>query len=220
MSYQIIDINSWARKEYFHFFDGMSHPWYNICAQLDVTALYQYCKNNNVRFFHAYLYCMQQAINQYKPMRYRLVDGEVRLYDQVFVGIAVLADDESIRFCDLPYLVEFDAFSQAATIAEQDIKQRPFELSNFISKAMRHDTVHMTVLPWIDFTNMSHARDTQCRDSVPKIALGKLVQHAEGYRMSLSIDVHHGMMDGLHVGRFIDILQGLFNQPFTAKLDR
>ena len=213
MSYQIIDTNNWARSEYLKFFQGMSHPWYNICTYLDVTALYQHCKAHDKRFFHAYLYLMQQAINHCKPMSYRLVDDTVRQYEQLCVSIAILADDDSIRFCNLPYEPAFTRFCHAATSAEIEIKQTPFILAQFIGQEMRHDTIHMTVLPWVDFTSMTHARDTKNPDSVPKIALGKLTNLDNHWRMPLSIEVHHGMMDGLHVGQFIATLQQLFEQP-------
>jgi chloramphenicol O-acetyltransferase type A len=51
------------------------------------------------------------------------------------------------------------------------------------------------------------------------MALGKLTQDGDRMRMPLSIEVHHGMMDGLHVGQFINILQVLFNQPSLLNLN-
>jgi len=66
---------------------------------------------------------------------------------------------------------------------------------------------------------MTHARDTKHPDSIPKIALGKLTQNGDRMRMPLSIEVHHGMMDGLHVGQFIHTLQELFNQPSLLDLN-
>ena len=72
---------------------------------------------------------------------------------------------------------------------------------------------HFNVLPWVDFTSMTHARDVNFRDSVPKMAFGKLVQQGEQWRMPLSIEVHHGLMDGLHVGQFIQVLQAMFDNP-------
>ena len=60
---------------------------------------------------------------------------------------------------------------------------------------------------------MSHARDVNFPDSVPKMAFGKLVQQGEQWRMPLSVEVHHGLMDGLHVGQFLQTLQQLFDEP-------
>ncbi|OLQ93190.1 chloramphenicol acetyltransferase [Vibrio panuliri] len=213
MAYTVLDVAQWARAEHFKFYQQFSHPWYNICSNIDVTELYQYCQQHQHRFFHAYLYLTQQALNQCQPMATRLVDGEVRIYSPMCVSVAILAQDDTVRFCDLPYQANFADFCHHATQTEQRVKNTSFILEQFIGQEMRQNTIHLTVLPWVDFTSMSHARDTQFPDSVPKMAFGKLTKHSEGWRMPLSLEVHHGLMDGLHVGQFIQTLQALFNTP-------
>ncbi|KII76362.1 CatA-like O-acetyltransferase [Vibrio renipiscarius] len=213
MAYQVLDVTQWARAEHFRFYQGFSHPWYNICANIDVSALHRYCKQHHHRFFHAYLYLTQQALNQCEPMAYRLVGDEVRIYSPMQVSVALLAADDTVRFCDLDYQPQFEQFTARATETETRIKNTPFILEQFIGQEMKQDTIHLTVLPWIDFTSMSHARDVNFPDSVPKMAFGKLVQQGEQWRMPLSLEVHHGLMDGLHVGQFIQTLQTLFNTP-------
>lgn len=213
MAYTVLDTTTWSRAEHFKFYQGFSHPWYNLCSHIDVTALYHYCKQHEYRFFHAYLYLTQQALNHCEPMGYRIVGDEVRLYSPMCVSVAMLADDDTVRFCDLPYAATFSDFSQRATEAEINIKNTPFIVEQFIGQEMRQETIHMTVLPWVDFTSMTHARDTNFPDSIPKMALGKLTQQGDTWRMPLSVEVHHGMMDGLHVGQFIKTLQERFNQP-------
>ena len=219
MAYQIIDKSTWSRAEHFKFYQQFSHPWYNLCAQLDMTLLYAFCKQHQIRFSHGYLYLMQQALNAYPPINLRIIGDEVRLYDAVCVSFTVLADDETVRFCDLPYTPNFAEFCRNATAAEAAIKASSFKLDEFIGQDIRQDTVHMTVLPWVDFTSMSNARDAQHPDSIPKIALGKLTRQGEGWRMPVALEVHHGVMDGLHVGRFIEILQAQLNQPESLLAD-
>lgn len=213
MAYTVLDVAQWARAEHFKFYQGFSHPWYNICSNLDVSELYRYCKQHGHRFFHAYLYLTQQALNKSEPMATRLVGDEVRIYSPMHVSVAILADDDTVRFCDLPYQPKFAEFCHSAAETEQRVKNTPFILEQFIGQEMVQNTIHLTVLPWVDFTSMSHARDTNFPDSVPKMAFGKLTQEGEGWRMPLSLEVHHGLMDGLHVGQFIHTLQSLFNNP-------
>ena len=213
MTYQVLDVSQWARSEHFKFYQGFSHPWYNICSNIDVTTLRHYCKQHGHRFFHAYLYLTQQALNKCQSMTYRLVDEEVRIYSPIGVSVALLADDDTVRFCDLEHEPTFARFTISAAEAETRIKNTPFILEQFIGQEMKQNTIHLTILPWIDFTSMSHARDVNFPDSVPKMALGKLVQHGEQWRMPLSIEVHHGLMDGLHVGQFMHSLQTMFDDP-------
>ncbi|MGF1716008.1 CatA-like O-acetyltransferase [Photobacterium chitinilyticum] len=219
MAYKVLDTSQWLRAEHFKFYQGFTHPWYNICSNIDVTELYDYCKQHGHRFFHAYLYLTQQALNQCEPMAYRIVEEEVRIYSPMCVSVALLANDDTVRFCELPYVSIFKEFTQSATETEERIKNSSFIVEQFIGKEIRQDTIHMTVLPWIDFTSMTHARDTKRPDSIPKMALGKLTQNGDRRRMPFSIEVHHGVMDGLHVGQFINTLQVLFNQPSLLDLN-
>lgn len=213
MAYEVLDVSQWARAQHLKFYQGFSHPWYNICSNIDVTALHQYCKQHNHRFFHAYLYLTQQALNKCEPMSYRLVGEEVRIYSPMCVSVALLADDNTVRFCDLDHEPTFSDFTISATKSETRIKNTPFIVEQFIGQEMKQNTIHLTVLPWVDFTSMTHARDVNFPDSVPKMAFGKLVQHGDQWRMPLSVEVHHGLMDGLHVGQFIQTLQMMFDSP-------
>jgi chloramphenicol O-acetyltransferase type A len=68
--------------------------------------------------------------------------------------------------------------------------------------------IHFSALPWVNFTSLSHARSYTFPDSCPKISVGKMMIEEDGKRtMPVSVHVHHGLMDGYHVGLFFDALQ-------------
>lgn len=213
MSYQIIDLATWQRAEHFKFYSGASQPWFNICAELDATLLSQTCKQQGVSFFHAYLYLTQVAINQHQPFKLRIVGDELRAYNRISISSTVLADDEMMRFCDMPYAEDFDTFCHQAILAQQAAKSRPFVAADFVGQAMAQDVIHLSVIPWISFTSFSNARNTAQADSIPKIIFGKSKETTSGMKMPFSVEVHHGVMDGLQVGRFFETMQTLFNQP-------
>ena len=75
------------------------------------------------------------------------------------------------------------------------------------------DLIHGTVIPWIRFTSIKHARHGNAQDSVPKIALGRATKTAEGLRMPVSIEAHHSLVDGVHAGAFFGRLQAAFADP-------
>lgn len=213
MSYHTLQFASWPRAEHFKFYRDAAQPWFNICCNVDVSTLYRYCKEQGHSFFHAYLYLTQQAINRNEPFQYRIVGDEVRIYQDIAVSIAILADDEMMRFCNLPYATPFSEFTRLASEAEQQAKSQPFIAANFVGGEMRQDVIHMSVLPWVSFTSFSNARNTDSIDSIPKVIFGKCIRQGDSMLMPLSVEVHHGVMDGLHVGRFIETLQEMFNCP-------
>jgi chloramphenicol O-acetyltransferase type A len=75
------------------------------------------------------------------------------------------------------------------------------------------NVIHFSAVPWLDFTSLSHARSYTFPDSCPKISFGKMKINENGKRtMPMSIHVHHGLVDGLHLGQFVDYFQEIMNQ--------
>ena len=75
------------------------------------------------------------------------------------------------------------------------------------------DAIHFTVLPWASFTSFSHARNWGREDSVPKIAFGKFTEEDKRTKLPISVEVHHALMDGLHVGRYLSQMQEALRKP-------
>jgi chloramphenicol O-acetyltransferase type A len=159
------------------------------------------------------MYLTQLAINSSEPFKYRVIDDEVRVYSDIAISIAVTGDDEMLRFCELSYLLPFSEFTRHAKNTEECVKAKPFNAINPFANEIRQDVIHMSVLPWFDFTSFSNARITNTLNSIPKIVFGKCNEKEGKMFMPLSVEVHHGMMDGLHVSRFVETLQGMFDTP-------
>ena len=71
----------------------------------------------------------------------------------------------------------------------------------------RDDLIHYSVIPWVAFTSFAHARRWGTDDAVPKIVFGKHREVGDRRLMPVSVEVHHALVDGLHVGRFYEALQ-------------
>ena len=71
---------------------------------------------------------------------------------------------------------------------------------------MRH-----SVLPWIDFTSLSHARLFSKQDSCPFVTFGKMTEHDGKRSMPVAVHAHHALVDGLHVGLYYENLQKQMN---------
>jgi chloramphenicol O-acetyltransferase type A len=69
------------------------------------------------------------------------------------------------------------------------------------------------VLPWFDFTSISHARDFSHEDSAPRITFGKITEADGRFTMPVSIHVHHALADGLHVAQFVEKFQCCLDSP-------
>jgi chloramphenicol O-acetyltransferase type A len=94
--------------------------------------------------------------------------------------------------------------------AKKEIERVQSTTTLFAPK-LDNDIVHFSSLPGINFTSISHARGFSFPDSCPKISFGKMTENEGKRTMPVSIHVHHALVDGLHVGQYIDRFQELMN---------
>ncbi len=205
-----IDITTWARRDLFEFFIGFDKPYFNICSRVEVTRLVALLRRRpDVSTTLAYHYFALRIANEIEPFRYRLRDGRVLVHDVINGGTTVLQPNESFTFAYFDYDDDFEKFIRAAQSSVGEVKLGD---SAFDPKAA-DDAIHFTTLPWVAFTSFSHARNWQTEDSVPKIAFGKFVTEGERVYLPISVEVHHALVDGVHVGRFITRLEETLANP-------
>ena len=206
-----LDLKKWIRKDVFEFFLAFDKPYFNICTNLDITSLLTALGDRKVSVSLAYHYFALRAANEIEPFRYRLKDGQVIVYDVIHGGTTVLLPNEIFTLAYFEYEPSFKKFMAGAEVA---MKQAVSGDGAFRPNP-RDDMIHFTTLPWVSFTSFSHARNWGREDSVPKIAFGKFTKVNERTLLPFSVEVHHALMDGLHVGRYVARLEEALRDPET-----
>lgn len=206
-----LDLDAWPRRAAFEFFRGFDIPCFNICTRLDVAPLKQAVQELGVGSLTlAYHFIAIRLANEIEPFRYRLQGDQVRVHAEVHGSTTVLRADESFGFATLRHQRDFAAFARegAQALAAAAEPGAPFEPNGDFTA-----TLHMTTLPWMHFSSYSNARLWGPHDSIPKIAFGRIDAEGDHLWMPLSVEVHHALMDGLHVGRFIQGFEAALRQP-------
>jgi chloramphenicol O-acetyltransferase type A len=205
---QKLNLNSWNRKEHFLFFKQMEEPFYGITTTIDCTQAYANAKALGVSFFSHYLHKTLSAVNAIENFRYRIIEDEVYIFDQIDASATVMREDKTFGFSYMAYAENPIDFAQ---IVQTEI-ERIQNTEGIFTREYPENLIHFSALPWINFTSLSHARSFSWPDSCPKISYGKLLDENGKKTMPISIHVHHGLVDGYHVGLFLDRLQQLMNE--------
>lgn len=206
-----LDVDTWPRREVFEFFRGFDKPYFNVATQLDISNLLTFLRENSYRSIAlAYHYFALRAANEIEPFRYRLRYGRVVIHDVIHGGTTVLLPNETFTLAYFDYHEDFAKFIAEAERAIEEVKSGD---GAFRPRNEDDARIHFTALPWISFTSFSHARNWGSEDSVPKIAFGKFVKEQDRTLLPFSVEVHHALMDGLHVGRYLARLEELLLAP-------
>jgi chloramphenicol O-acetyltransferase type A len=205
---QKLDLNTWNRKEHFLFFKQMEEPFYGITTSIDCTKAYAKAKELEVTFFSYYLHKTLSAVNAIENFRYRIIEDEVYVFDVIDASATVMREDTTFGFSYMPFSEEIIGFAKTVQTEIERIQST----TGVFTREYPENLIHFSALPWINFSSLSHARSFTWPDSCPKISYGKLIDENGIKSMPISIHVHHGLVDGYHVGLFLDALQQLMNE--------
>ena len=209
-----LDIETWKRRQQFEFFKSYHNPFFNICANVDVTPLLGLTRAmENISFFVAYHFFSIKAANEVEPFRYRLRGERVLVHERIHAGTTLLLPNENFTFVYFDYTEDFEVFHARAKATIKSAEAGGVQL---YQRAEQDDLIYHSVIPWATFTSISHARKGGRQESVPKIAFGKYREDGGRMTMPISVEVHHALMDGLHVGRYFELLESCFSNPRAA----
>lgn len=206
---RLLDLRSWERREHFEFFREYENPFFNICAEVDVSrALQRTREPGGPSFFLASLYCSLRAGNDVEPFRYRIRDDQVVVHETIHAGTTVLTTGDRFAFAYFDFATDLASF---ASEGEKVLEAVPNEGPLLDDQVERDDLIHYSVIPWISFTSFSHASPHGRRGSIPRLVFGKYHGADGAERMPVSVEVHHALMDGVHVARFFERFQAHLN---------
>ena len=198
-----VDIDAWERKSTYEFFLDYEDPFFNIAANLDVTRLYRFCKDNDLAYSLAALFLSLQAANEIREFRLRMIDERVVEFDRVEATQTILNEDETFSFCYFPLkddIYEFDRAGKAA-------REKYLALKTFDVETDRFDLIYYSAIPWISFTSFKHASPRNNRQTIPRMVFGKMFDDGPVKKMPFSVEVHHALVDGVHVGKLFNLYQ-------------
>ena len=205
---KLIDLDNWNRKEHFLFFSKFDEPFFGVTVKVDCTIAYQKAKEKGVSFFLYYLYRALKAANEVENFRYRIIENQPYDYATTNASPTINRPNGTFGFAYINYFENENKFYEYALQEIENVKKT----SSLMPSISGENVIHFSAIPWIDFTSISHARNFSHPDSCPKISFGKMTENNGQKEMSVSIHVHHALMDGYHVGLFVEKFQHLLSE--------
>ncbi|CAM3765102.1 chloramphenicol acetyltransferase [Flavobacterium cucumis] len=202
-----IDINTWNRKEHFEFFSAFDEPFFGITTPVNCTIAMKRAKEIEIPFFVYYLHKTLEAINKVENFRLRIENKEVYLYNEIDASATIMREDKTFGFSFMKFHEDINEFNK---MAQKEIERIQSTIGVF-TREYPENIIHFSAVPWINLTSLTHSRNFKIEDSCPKISFGKVVEENGQKIMSLAVLAHHGLVDGYHMGLFVEEFQNLMN---------
>ena len=203
-----LNIEEWVRRDQFYFFKQFEEPFFGVTVNIDCSIAYDIAKGIQTSFFLYYLHKSLAAANRIEPFKYRIDKEEVIVYETVNASPTINRPDGTFGFSYMDYETDYDSF---AVKAQKEI-EKVQNTVGLIPANSSENVIHYSSIPWINFTSLSHARRFSTNDSIPKISFGKMMTENGKRTMPVSVHVHHALMDGYDVAKYIDLFQQLMNE--------
>ncbi len=203
---KIIDLENWKRREHFNYFCSLDDPYWSMVTELDCTRTRRQAKEKGRSFFLSYLHKALLAVMEVEELRLRLVDGQIICYDEIHASATILREDETFGCCFIEFKQDFVEFSENAVKMIDEVRKRT---GMCLEQDYQLNQIHFSSLPWNGFSGLTYARSLKPQDTVPKMTFGAISEKENKVTFPLAIQVHHGLVDGLHVARFLKAFQEL-----------
>ena len=200
---KVIDMATWPRRSQYMFFRNLVAPHFSVTTNVVVSALINQLKSQQISAFNACLYSIMTAANAVPQMRLRFRDDTVVEHEMVHASTTMPIDDDRFAFCSIEYASDWLEFNQRCLKGLTAAKKQT-ELREHIADT--DEWIFLSCLPWLRFTALSNPNGGP-DDCIPRISWGQFSQIDSHWMMPVSVQVHHALVDGIHVGRFFEILE-------------
>jgi len=203
---QIVDIETWERKENFNFFRRFQNPQLSITSEVECGGAKKRAKEAHQSFFLHYLYAVLRAANEIPELRYRIdPEGRVVLYDQIDILSPIKIKENgkffTIRF---PYHEDFETFYQEARKIIDSIPKDgdPYAAENGEVANGDYGLILLSATPDLYFTSITGTQEKQSGNNYPLLNAGKAITKEGKLVMPIAMTIHHGFVDGHHLSLF------------------
>ena len=199
---ELIDMSRWPRREIYDFFAPMADPFYALTFPVEVTRLRAHCRERGLPFYPALVFGVTKAMESVDAFLYKDRGGALVKHERLVPSFTDLdRGGELFRIVTLEAGDDLEDFCRRAK--EKSAAQREFITSGPWDE---DSLIYFSCLPWFPVSAFKNERDTDPKDSVPRVTWGRC--RVEGGRtlLDMSLELNHRLLDGVHVGKFYEAL--------------
>ena len=210
MALQLIDMENWDRREFYEHFISEVVCTFSATVNVDITPL------KGQKLYPAMIWLLTKTVNAMPQFRTCLTAEGPGIYDDMHPMYTVF-NRENKNFSGIwSYFSEdYGTFLQSYLADERQYSQS----TRYAPKeGTPPNAFNISMVPWLEFTSLNINVYDEGKFLLPIFTMGKFFERDGKRLLPLSIQVHHAVCDGYHVGLFVEKLQQFIDHfPITVK---
>ena len=205
-----IPIDTWPRRDVLALFRRFQKPQYAVTSRVEVTNIR--IRRADDETFSSYLACVHAvgaALHAVPELCQRIRGDQVVQHDRLVLSPTLQFPDGRLGFTYLDWWPDPDLF-----MAEAGRRISETLAGGKMTPGVDGDdgVAFLSCQPWLDFTSFDNPV-LNSDDSIPRVCWGRYTPDGTGrWTMAVALQVHHGLMDGIHVAQFFHELQEAADQ--------
>ena len=204
-NYKIIDEKTWERAMHCMVFRNSIEPQFCVTFEADITNFKEKVKKQGLSFTMAMVYAVCKCANEIEEFRYRFLDGNIVLYDRIDTAFTYLNKSTNLfKVVNVPFVDDINEYCKLAYTTANEQKE-------YFTGPLGNDVFQCSPMPWVTFTHISHTNSGKKDNATPLFDWGRYYEKNGRIMIPISVQAHHSFVDGIHIGQFVDRLQGYFD---------
>ena len=205
-NYKIIDEKTWERAMHCMVFRNSIEPQFCVTFEADITNFKEKVKKQGLSFTMAMVYAVCKCANEIEEFRYRFLDGNIVLYDRIDTAFTYLNKSTNLfKVVNVPFVDDINEYCKLAYTTANEQKE-------YFTGPLGNDVFQCSPMLWVTFTHISHTNSGKKDHATPLFDWGKYYEKNGRIMIPISVQAHHSFVDGIHVGQFVNRLQGYFDR--------
>lgn len=206
-----IDLATYPRRRHYDYFRAFDVPVNSRTVQIDITRLRRHVSAQGLRFFVTLSFLLTRAANEIPELRHRIEDEILVEFDKVLPSFTVLDHENVLNFAKGVYSGCFTT-DYAINIDRIERAKRGLDQSD---APERQCQIFITNVPWFSFTSIHHPYSRH-NASIPIFSVGKVYEEGSKAKVPLGLQSNHALVDGYHIGRFVELFTAFCADPESA----
>lgn len=199
---KFIDVSTWDRAMHCEVFRNSVQPQYCVTFDLDITNFLAKIKKKNVSFTFSFVYAVTKCANEIEAFRCRFVEGKPAVFETINTSFTYLNKDTGLfKVVNVPMQEKMEDYVELAKKTEEN-------QTVYFTGPMANNIYQFSSFPWVSYTHISHTDSGKKDNATPLFDWGKFYEKDQRTLMPFSVQVHHSFVDGVHIGKLAEKLQG------------
>ena len=193
-------IDNLDRINLFNHYNNETNPFLYVTTKIDITNIHKNCKY----YYPSIAFFLHKALEKIDNFKYRCEDNNIYYYDNLRLNFTEKKDDGNIGFFDVENIENYNDFMK-----EYQLKKEKLLNGEKLELNKDQGEIWYSCNPWFNITQLLTPFNKSI--AIPQIMWDKFMFENGKVYVNLTIMVHHGFVDGFHLGEFIKKFEEIEN---------